>query len=212
MTSVLRPGHRLHVLGIDQHHLACTLQDVEHGLPIVARALDGHMRATTGQQPIGEHQQLNGHRPKGPGLLPLRGQHTGDHRLLVHVQAGAPLVHDLHSHLRVKKQRLAWIPETSDADVRAQRRQLAVPAGIRVRLLDRLGAPVSKTTSGPAAQLELYHIFMGGGDHRSWRLLAKSEMREVFTFSEPLVNPGLLAYWPIAKMTSLAVSLLVNAR
>src|SRR4029453_8309574 len=46
--------------------------------------------------------------------------------------------------------------------------------GLRVRLLDRLVAPVSQTTSGPAAQLELYHMFMGGGDHRSWRLLANS--------------------------------------
>ena len=31
-------------------------------------------------------------------------------RLLVHVQAGATLVHDRHSHLRVTGQRLAWSP------------------------------------------------------------------------------------------------------
>jgi hypothetical protein len=55
----------------------------------------------------------------------------------------------------------------SDADLRAQRRQLAVPAGIRVRLVDRLRALVSKATSGPAAQPELYHIFMRGGDRQS---------------------------------------------
>jgi hypothetical protein len=67
----------------------------------------------------------------------------------------------------VKGQRLAWIPETSDADLRAQRRQLAVPAGIRVRLVDRLGALVSKATSEPAAQPPFYHIFMRGGDRRS---------------------------------------------
>ena len=42
--------------------------------------------------------------------------------------------------------------------------------GLRVRLLDRLGAPVSKTTLERAAQSELCHNFMGGGDHRSWRL------------------------------------------
>jgi hypothetical protein len=85
----------------------------------------------------------------------------------VHVKAGAPLVHDLHSHLRAKGQRLAGIPDTSDPDVRAHGRQWAVPAGIRVRLPVRLAAPLSKTTSGPAAQLEFYHIFMGGGDPRS---------------------------------------------
>src|SRR5262245_959533 len=74
-----------------------------------------------------------------------------------------------------KRQRLTGIPETSDADVRARKRQLAAPTGIRVRRLVRLRAPGSKTTSGPAATPELYHIFMCGGDRRSWRLLAKSE-------------------------------------
>jgi hypothetical protein len=44
---------------------------------------------------------------------------------------------------------------------------LAVPAGIRVRLLVRLAAPLSKTTSGPAAQPMFYYIFMGDGDRRS---------------------------------------------
>ena len=39
--------------------------------------------------------------------------------------------------------------------------------GLRVRLLDRLGAPVLKTTWGPTAQPELYHNFMGGGDQPS---------------------------------------------
>jgi len=39
--------------------------------------------------------------------------------------------------------------------------------GLRVRLPVRLRAPMSKTTSGPAAQLWLYHMFMRGGDHRS---------------------------------------------
>ena len=29
------------------------------------------------------------------------------------------------------------------------------------------GAPLYQTTSGPAAQPELYHIFMGGGDYPS---------------------------------------------
>jgi hypothetical protein len=39
--------------------------------------------------------------------------------------------------------------------------------GLRVRLVDRLGALVSQATSGPAAQPELYHMFMYGGDLRS---------------------------------------------
>jgi hypothetical protein len=30
-----------------------------------------------------------------------------------------------------------------------------------------LGAPLYQPTSGPAAQLALYHIFMRGGDHQS---------------------------------------------
>jgi class 3 adenylate cyclase len=55
--------------------------------------------------------------------------------------SGAEGARVLHSHLRAKGQRLAWIPESSDPDVRAQRQQLAVPAGIRVRLLIRLTAP-----------------------------------------------------------------------
>jgi hypothetical protein len=86
---------------------------------------------------------------------------------LVHVQASAPGVHDLHSQLRAKGQRLAWIPATSDPDGHAQRQQLAVSSGILVRLVDRLRAPALQTASGPAAQPELYRIFMQGGDHQS---------------------------------------------
>jgi hypothetical protein len=39
--------------------------------------------------------------------------------------------------------------------------------GLRIRLLDRLWAPVLSATSGPAAQPKLYHMFMRGGDRRS---------------------------------------------
>jgi hypothetical protein len=96
----------------------------------------------------------------------------GDHNRLVQALLAAPdrsisFSRRLEGHDRAKGQRLAGIPETSDADVRAQRRQLVVPAGIRVRLVDRLAALVSKATSGPAAQRKFYHIFMRGGDCRS---------------------------------------------
>lgn len=42
--------------------------------------------------------------------------------------------------------------------------QSAVPLGSRVSLTYRLTAPVSKTTSKPAAYPELYHMFMRGGE------------------------------------------------
>jgi hypothetical protein len=61
--------------------------------------------------------------------------------------------------------RLARIPDTSDAEWHALGRQLAVPAGILMRRLDKLGAPVSNATWGLAAQPEWSHLFMPDGDH-----------------------------------------------
>src|SRR5262245_21514138 len=83
---------------------------------------------------IGERAHLNGHRPAGtdllaPAALFVGEQHTGHLRLFVHVQTGAPLFHDLHSHLRAKGERLAWRPDTSNPDVRAHGRPWVVPAG-----------------------------------------------------------------------------------
>jgi hypothetical protein len=111
----LAPGHRFDMVGIDQQHLAATFQDIEYGRPGVTSTLDGDRGAPTGEQPIGEREQRNGHRPEGADLLtpapmPIGGYHTGHHRLLVDVQTSAPLVHDGHNHLRGKARRLAWSP------------------------------------------------------------------------------------------------------
>jgi hypothetical protein len=45
------------------------------------------------------------------------------------IPAGAPLVHDMHPPLRWEPPRLAGLPDPSAADVRAQGRPLAMPAG-----------------------------------------------------------------------------------
>jgi hypothetical protein len=117
------------VLRMDSQDLTRPFEPIEHGFPISAGTLHRDMRAAARQQPIGEPSQLNRHRAQGAYLLPSWGHHPGHHRLLVHIQAGAPLVHDLHSHLRAKGERLAWRPESSDPDVRAPWQQLAVSAG-----------------------------------------------------------------------------------
>jgi hypothetical protein len=67
-----------------------------------------------------------------------------------------------------KAEWLAREPDEYESTLRAylyRLLQLVVPLGSRVSLTYRLVAPVSKTTSAPAAQLMFYHIFIRGGDH-----------------------------------------------
>ncbi len=66
------------------------------------RRFQRHRRHPEPRQPIGECQQIGGHRAEGARLplhrvVRLAEEHTGDHRLLMHIQPATPRMDHLHS-------------------------------------------------------------------------------------------------------------------
>ena len=99
---LLPAGQGLDVLRVDHEDLLeVPLQDVADGLPVDPRALHRHMGAARGHQPVEEDQELSRGGPEGPQLLrhtaaaPQPPQAGGD-AVLVHVEAAADAVQDLH--------------------------------------------------------------------------------------------------------------------
>jgi hypothetical protein len=93
----LAPGHMFDVLCVDQQHHNVALQQVVHRLPVLTRAFQGDVGHFPGQQPVDQLQQFVCHRAKGtdflfPVPLLIDPHSTRYHRLLVHIQPGAPLV------------------------------------------------------------------------------------------------------------------------
>ncbi|HEY6410460.1 MAG TPA: hypothetical protein VIY29_23665 [Ktedonobacteraceae bacterium] len=97
--------HRLHVLRVDQDHLTAAFQQVEHRSPIHSRTFHAHMRHPLASQPVDERLQAQGGGGKRAHLAAhlARGsaeQHTGHHRLLVHVQSCTAGIQDTQTHCR----------------------------------------------------------------------------------------------------------------
>jgi hypothetical protein len=157
----LAARHMLHMLGVHQPDLKAVFQNVEHRLPIVARALHRHMRRLPLTQPVMRLQQIRGRGSKGL-RLPLdsvfsRYPHPrGYHRLLVHVQSRHPLVDDLHSS-PLNQIRLDGCPPLVGFYLACSQQQSVVPQGIRGRLIFRLPAPygIRPQTS---RHLQAYHM------------------------------------------------------
>jgi hypothetical protein len=93
----LAPRHLLGMGRVDQEDREVAFQDVVDGLPILARAFHGHMRDAGLDQPVGQGQQVDGHRPKflelhDPVGLPPGGiwrDSARHHCLLMHIQPRA---------------------------------------------------------------------------------------------------------------------------
>jgi len=177
----LTARHGFDVLRIHQQHVEIAFQDIEHWLPVFTGALHRDMGHPITLQPVRQRQQVHCHRAKCPcltspatpvtgdddahhdGLLPmsLAGGQGGPVR--VDVSPSAARIDDVHRDLPFLNSRLGWTPEKSKSDLRALGQQLVVLGGVRVRLLSRLRAPVTKPTSGQSRLTQVYHIFMGGG-------------------------------------------------
>ena len=144
---------RFDVVRIDQPHLKGVLQNVEDRLPVFAGALYRHVRHPVCQQPVREQQQIGSHRPKGACFLAqtalgIRHNDGRHHGLLMHIQARTMRVNDVHPNL-LGRISYGWrgYPKSQNLTCvlpRLRERQLAVPAGIPVRLLFRLMAPDNK--------------------------------------------------------------------
>ena len=81
--------------GVDEDHFPPAFEHVENGLPVHARTLDGHMGTARVDQPIRQAQYIIRHsRACAPFLLVLFHE-ARHHRLGVHVEATATLLHDL---------------------------------------------------------------------------------------------------------------------
>jgi len=97
----LPPRHRFNVLGIDHQHRKLAFQQVEDRLPVHARRFHRHVGAARLLQPIGQHQNISGHRAKGARLLlyppvAIGNQQTRHDGLLMHIEPTAALIFDTH--------------------------------------------------------------------------------------------------------------------
>ena len=97
----LAAGDGLESLGVDQHDRHATFQDVEDRLPVHAGRFHGGLADALFLQPVGQGQQLGGHGGEGANLgadgpVGADAADAGDDGLLVHVQAGATVVHEVH--------------------------------------------------------------------------------------------------------------------
>jgi hypothetical protein len=118
-----------------------------------------HLGAIACQQSISQRQQLSSHRPQGTYFLPCGNQDTGHHGLFVHVQADATLVQDVHGYVQEQRPRLAGYVHSQMLTCVLTGEQLVVPAGIRVRLVDRLrGAIVSNDLGASRMAGVLPHV------------------------------------------------------
>src|SRR5260221_5922190 len=97
----LAPGHRLHVLGVDQEDPAPLLQQIVDRPPIHARAFERHVRYSLLLQPLRQRQQVRRHGPKRARLLLRMAFHTCQHHRhddgpLMHVDPCTAFVHHAH--------------------------------------------------------------------------------------------------------------------
>ena len=95
------PGDPGDVRGIGEEARDRLFEDVEHRLPVHARALHRGVGHALRLQPLAQREQLRDRRAEGPHLLPTaapRARHadTHRHRLLVHVEPREPLQHLVH--------------------------------------------------------------------------------------------------------------------
>lgn len=92
----------LDVLGVGQHQLegAGLRQNVPHRLPVDPGRLHRHRRDAMARQPLRQGDQARRRRLEGahldPDLALLDQPHSGHHRLLVHVEAGATRMQYVH--------------------------------------------------------------------------------------------------------------------
>ena len=68
----LATRYRFDVLRVGQEDFELTLQQVERRLPIHAGTLHGDVGHAFGRQPVGQRQQIVGHRPERSDLLMRR--------------------------------------------------------------------------------------------------------------------------------------------
>lgn len=166
----LPPPHRLDMPGIDQHHLAHALEQIEHRLPIDPGRLHRRMGAAVRHQPVPQRQQLGGRGAEGARLLvashPLtRDPQACDYRVFVHVQPAAPLVHLFHDRLHRARfgRRLACesLASVLPAPARATRRGARQRPG---HVNHGLEAPMSAVDLRPTA-----HGRQATRFHATWR-------------------------------------------
>ena len=101
----LAAGDVLDVCGVGQHQFEVPFEHVPHRLPVHARGLHGDVLDTERLEPVGQGQQPRCGRLEGANLL-QRGAAAGNayarhDGLLVHVQARAARVDDIHDRLHV---------------------------------------------------------------------------------------------------------------
>jgi hypothetical protein len=97
----LAPRHRLDLGRVGEHQgEAGGVQDVPHRLPVDPGRLHRHMAAALGGEPVRQGQELAGRGREGadlaPGLALSGDPQARHHRVLVHIQAGAALMQNLH--------------------------------------------------------------------------------------------------------------------
>jgi site-specific DNA recombinase len=114
----------------------------DSGRRVYAGAFHGHMGAPFLLEPVGQGQQVGGHRPKGPGLFhglsPLGTENTtGDHGFFVNVEATATRrdhVHQTPPEVKTPHGMLASC-RISPACFLNEERQTVVPPNIQALLL-----------------------------------------------------------------------------
>ena len=101
LTSVLRPGTCLSLLGVDQDDLEVAFQEVEDRLPVDPGRFHGDVADAFGLEPVGQRQQVGGHGAEGAdlgadGAIGTDAADAGDDGLLVDVQPGAAIMKGFH--------------------------------------------------------------------------------------------------------------------
>jgi len=89
------------MLRIDQEYFQMALQHVKDRFPVDSRTFHSDVRHAHCFEPVAHVQQIRGHGAKGAPLFgPLSvgvsTDGTDDHSLLVHIEASAPLIHNVH--------------------------------------------------------------------------------------------------------------------
>ena len=92
-------GDGFDMAGVHEDHFHQAFENVEDGLPVHARTLDGHMGTARGDQPICPAQSIIRHGRECAPLLLVLFHEARHHRLAGHVEATATLIHDLHGVL-----------------------------------------------------------------------------------------------------------------
>jgi hypothetical protein len=147
------------VLGVGQHQLKVTLEQMPHRLPVHPCSFHRHVSHGVLSEPVVELQQSRGRRREAFHLVVrwLRdAADTGDNAILVYVQPGTARIQHLHrcSSVIAKTRWRREKPSSSKSNIRAPERkrswqQFGVLARSRVQLVYGLVAPRNKPTSFP---------------------------------------------------------------